>query len=148
MKQLKYKKNSDIKILIVEDNVDTRNNIIEFLSKGGIKVLGADSIKEATQIYSANASDIELFLIDLKLPDGNGMDFLKAIKDESNSSHLSPIPKSIIINHFITEDVRRIGKQLGVIAFIEKPFDLYELMKEVNKTLNPCEGLIPSPFPI
>ncbi|MCK4339208.1 MAG: response regulator [Candidatus Cloacimonetes bacterium] len=148
MKQLKYKKNSAVKILIVEDNVDTRNNIIEFLLENSIEAIGADSIKEAMQIYSANASDIELFLIDLKLSDGNGMDFLKAIKDESNSSHLSPIPKSIIINHFITEDVRRIGKQLGVIAFIEKPFDLYELMKEVNKTLNPCEGLIPSPFPI
>ena len=128
-------KKNESKILILEDNVDTRNNIIEFLLDNSINAIGADSIKEATQIYKENASDIMLFLIDLKLPDGYGLDFLKAIKDESNSSHLSPTPKSIIISYFITEDVRRIGSQLGVIEYLEKPFDLNELMKNVNKAI-------------
>ena len=140
-------KKNESKILILEDNVDTRNNIIEFLLENSIEVLGAGSIKEATQIYKENASDIVLFLIDLKLPDGNGIDFLKAVKDESNSSHLSQITKSIIISYFINEDVRRIGNELGVTGFIEKPFDLNELIKKINKVLNrPCEGLTPSPI--
>ncbi|MBC8416090.1 MAG: response regulator [Candidatus Cloacimonetes bacterium] len=133
-------KNNKTKILIVEDNTDTRNNIIEFLLENSINILGAGSIKEATQIYKENASDIKLFLIDLELPDGNGMEFLKTIKDESNSSHLSQSPrprgpKSIIISYFINEDVRRIGKELGVTGFIEKPFDLYELIKNVNSAI-------------
>ena len=133
------KKNKS-KILILEDNTDTRNNIIEFLSDNSMESIGAGSIKEATQIYKENASDIVLFLIDLNLPDGYGLDFLKAIKDESNYSHLSPTPKSIIISYFITENVRRIGKQLGVTGFIEKPFDLNELMKNVNNAITASAG--------
>ena len=141
MKQLKYKKNSAVKILIVEDNVDTRNNIIEFLSKGNVKVLGADSIKTAMSIFNENGSDIDFFLIDLKLPDGNGMDFMKTVRNppagESNISH------SIIISGFITEDVRRIGKQLGVIAYFEKPFDLYELREKINCAIGTNPPVMP-----
>lgn len=144
-------KKNESKILILEDNTDTRNNIIEFLLENSIEAIGAGTIKEATRIYNENASDIELFLIDLKLPDGYGLDFLKAIKDESNSSHLSPIPKSIIISYFITEDVRRLSTswRIGVTAFIEKPFDLNQLMKEINKALKqPLRRFEPQLFKI
>ena len=102
---------------------------MEFLSENGIETLVAGSIKEAMSIYKGNSSEIDLFLIDLKLPDGNGIDFLKVVRKESNT-----IP-AIIMSIIITEDVRKIGNQLGVVAYFEKPFDLNELKRVIN--LNP-----------
>ena len=114
------------KILILEDNTDFRNCIMEFLSENGIDVLGAETTKEAMSIFNENSSEIDLFLIDLKLPDGNGMDFLKDVRKKSNHA------PAIIMSSVIAEDVRRIDKQLGVVAYFEKPFDLYALREKVK----------------
>jgi len=59
------------------------------------------------------------------------MDFLKALRKNGNTA---PV---IIMNGIITEDVKRVGSQLGVIAYLKKPFDLYELERVINKNLNP-----------
>ena len=128
-------KNNEYKILILEDNRDTLHNLREFLSYNGIMAIGSESIEEAMKIFNKRSWEINLFIIDLRLPDGNGMDFLKTIRDEPNSAELSPIPKAIITSHFITENIRKIGRQLGVIAYFEKPFNLYELKKEVIRAV-------------
>ncbi|MCK4357605.1 MAG: response regulator transcription factor [Candidatus Cloacimonetes bacterium] len=119
------------KILILEDNTDLRHILIEFFSENGIKALGAETTKEAMSIYNENNSEIKLFIIDLWLPDGNGMDFLKTVRKKSNTS------PAIIMSSVITEDVRRIGKQLGVVAYFEKPFDLYALREKVKGAIGP-----------
>lgn len=119
------------KILILEDDNDFRNILIEFLSENGIKTFGAESVKEAMSIYNENHSEIKLFIINLWLLDGNGMDFLKDVREKGNAS------PAIIISSEITEDVRRIGKQLGVIAYFEKPFDLYALREKVKGAIGP-----------
>ncbi|MBC8527589.1 MAG: response regulator [Candidatus Cloacimonetes bacterium] len=117
------------KILIIEDNTDFRNCIMEFLQENGMDSLGGGSLKEAISIYNGNSSEIDLFLIDLKLPDGNGMNFLKDVRKESNTS------PAIIMSGIITEDVRRIGRQLGVVEYFEKPFDIYALERAVRKAI-------------
>ena len=122
--------NNKLKILVLEDNLDTLNLIIEFFSGNGIEALGAESIKEAMDIFNENGSDIDLFLIDLKLPDGNGMDFLKTIRNlQTGGSHNKP---AIILSCLITENVIKIGKELNVYEFMEKPFNLYELRENIN----------------
>ncbi|MBL7086860.1 MAG: response regulator [Candidatus Cloacimonetes bacterium] len=117
------------RILILEDNTDFRNNIMDFLSEDGIEVLGTGSIKEAMNIYNKNGSEINLFIIDLCLPYGNGMNFLKALRKNGNTA------PAVIMSSIITEDVKRIGSQLGVITYLEKPFNLYELKRVVSKAI-------------
>ena len=120
------------KILILEDNTDFRNCIMEFLSENGIDALGAETIKKAMSIFNENSAEINLFIIDLWLPYGNGMNFLKNVRKNENTA------PAIIMSSVITEDVRRIGRQLGVVAYFEKPFDLYELERVVSKNLTPA----------
>ena len=117
------------KILILEDDTDFRNNIMEFLSEDGIEVLGTGSIKEAMSIFNENSSDIDLFIIDLWLPYGNGMDFLEDLRKNGNTT------PAIIMSSVITEDVKRIGSQLVVIAYLEKPFALYELKRVASNAI-------------
>ena len=124
-------KNDKAKILVLEEYKEMRNILIELLSKNGIKVLGAESIKEAINVCKENDTDIDLFLIDLKLANGNGLNFLKHIRSGKEPNN-SP---AIIISTLIAENVRKIGNQLGVIAYFEKPFDLYELERVVNKAI-------------
>ncbi len=117
------------KILILEDDIDFRDIVAEFLSESGIDALGAETIKEAIGIYNKYGSDISLFILDLWLPYGNGMDFLKALRKNGNTA---PV---IIMSGIITEDVKRVGCQLGVIAYLKKPFELEELERVVSKAL-------------
>ena len=124
-------KNDKAKILILEDYTDMRNILVEFFSDNGIKAIGAESIKAAINVCKENDPDIDLFLIDLGLADGNGLDFLKLIRSGKKPNN-SP---AIIISTLITENVRKIGGQLGVVAFFEKPFDLYELERVVKKVM-------------
>ena len=124
-------KNDKAKILVLEDYKEMRNILVEFLSENGIKVLGAESIKAAINICKENDPDIDLFLIDLRLANGNGLDFLKLIRSGKEPNN-SP---AIIISTLITENVRKIGGQLGVVAYFTKPFDLYELERVVNKAI-------------
>ena len=124
-------KRDKVKILVLEDNKEMRNILVEFLSENGIKVLGAESIKAAINVCKENDPDIDLFLIDLKLADGNGLDFLKLIRSGKEPNN-SP---SIIISTLVTENVRKIGGQLGVIDYFEKPFDLCELERVVKKVM-------------
>ena len=111
-------RNNKFKILIVTENRDIRNILIEFLSENNVEALGADSTKTAMNIFDEDGADIDLFIIDLKLADGNGIEFLEVLRSgrEPNNS------PAIIMNTLITENTRRIGRQLGVIAYFEKPF--------------------------
>ena len=121
---------------------------MEFLSENGIDAFGAETIKEAMSIFNENSAEINLFILDLWLPYGNGMDFLKVVREKGNTA------PAIIMSSIITEDVRRIGKQLGVIAYFEKPFDLYKLQRVVRKAIQyhnrydqPVkEHLVPNPL--
>ena len=121
-------RNNKFKILIVTENRDIRNILIEFLSENNIEALGAESIKAAMTIFDEDGADIDLFIIDLKLADGNGIEFLEVLRSgrEPNNS------PAIIMNTLITENTRRIGRQLGVIAYFEKPFDLYALAEKIS----------------
>ena len=124
------------KILIAEDNKITRKFIVDLLSKmKDIKIFEAGSIKDATTIFNKYNSAFNLFLIDLYFSDGNGMDFLKNVKKKLNTFNISKLPPAIIISSNITEHVREMGKQLGVVAYFEKPFDLNALSQKVSWAL-------------
>ena len=129
-------KRNIFKILLVEDNKTTSGFIIDFFSKmEDITIYDAGSITDATAIFNKFCSVIDLFLIDLYHPDGNGLDFLKSVRKRLNSLNITKYPPAIIVSSYITDKVRARGNQLGVVAYIEKPFDLNALSQKVNRAL-------------
>ncbi len=105
---------------MLEDSEVQRNLITECICRYDREVFTAESIRDAKAIFNNN-TDIDLIILDLQLPDGNGIDFLKYARKSSK-----PV-RTIVESAFIPIDVQKQTYRLGVIAFFEKPFIADEL---------------------
>ena len=69
-------------ILIVEDDGPLAAGLCRALQSGETGVSSCGNIKEAEKRLKAQTGQCDLVLLDVNLPDGNGIDFLKKIKEE------------------------------------------------------------------
>src|SRR5205823_2027670 len=113
-------------ILLVEDDPDTARSLTRALESSGYRVTAVDTGSEAKQIIEHLQPD--LILLDLMLPDTDGLDLTTALKA------LTPAP--IIICSARQEQVDRVlGLKLGADDFVAKPFDLDELEARIEAVL-------------
>lgn len=70
-------------ILLLEDDENLNRGISLKLGKEGYRVLSAYTIREAKAIFEKEA--IDLVISDITLPDGNGLDFGKLVREKSNA---------------------------------------------------------------
>ena len=61
-------------ILLIEDEVDILNNLKDILEQNNYQVLSAKSIKESKEYLEKN---LDLIILDVTLPDGDGFEFYK-----------------------------------------------------------------------
>ena len=116
-------------IFILEDSAIQRILLRRTLGRDDRKLIFAESIREAKEIYNDNGSDIDMFILDLKLPDGNGIDFLQYVRKSSN---VSP---AIITSAAITDKVKEDAEKLGIVGLFEKPIQLDEFNQTVSTLL-------------
>ncbi|MHB9945719.1 two-component system response regulator [Clostridium botulinum] len=121
-------------ILLVEDNMSLNRGIQFSLMKEGYNVIATDSIKESQQ--KLNKEKVDLIILDINLPDGNGFDYCLDIIKTSN------IP--IIFLTALDSEIDVVnGLDMGADDYITKPFRLRELISIVNaiirRTSNDCD---------
>ena len=118
-------------ILILEDTRTVQNYIRDVLRpiEAAHPVLLARRVKEAQEI--AATTDIALFIVDIGLPDGDGIDFL------CEMSMLHPEARALIITSTPTDDFRERARQLGVLHFMAKPLERRALLDAVQNLLAP-----------
>jgi CheY-like chemotaxis protein len=114
-------------ILIVEDEPDIRSVMQESLESVGLSILTAANGQEALE-KRGNNPGVSLILLDLMMPVMNGWQFLSAI-DKNPLFKKIPI---IVVSVFSDQ-----AKDLNVRGVIKKPFDLDNLLKQVNDILKP-----------
>ena len=68
-----------MKILVVEDEIKLQETIVEFLEKEKMIVETADNYQQA--LYKIISFDYDCILLDMMLPDGDGMSLLKELKN-------------------------------------------------------------------
>ena len=120
------------KILVIEDENDIVT-ILQFrLAKAGFEILIARDGKNGLSM--ARKHNPDLIILDLMLPELPGEEVCKAIRedDDENFSHI-PI---IMVTAKIGDVDRVIGKSLGATSYITKPFDIEDLLTEIQKILN------------
>ncbi len=93
-----------------------------------LTIFPSRSIEEA-QLFLEEVDDIELFLLDVFLPDGNGIDFLCDVKTILPDAH------AIIMTASPTPEIRQHAQDLGVLQFFQKPLDMSILIEELTKVL-------------
>lgn len=124
--------NNLINILLVEDD-DSLNRGISFkLKREKFNVFSAKSIEEGKKIFNENS--IDLILLDIGLPDGDGFQFCKDVKK---------IRDVLII--FLTACVQEVdivkGYDLGADDYVTKPFSLMVLISKINAVLRRREKM-------
>lgn len=116
-----------MKILIVEDETELLITISNYLIKEDFVCELADSYKKAEQKLWMYTYD--LIILDITLPDGNGIDLLKIIKKNQLLSSV------IILSAKDSLDDKITGLDLGADDYITKPFQLSELNSRIKAVL-------------
>lgn len=117
----------DLRILVVEDEVDILQALKQGLKKEGYAVDIADNGEVALELVDVNSYD--LILLDINLPYVNGYDVLKRVREKN-------LDVAVIIASANREIEDRIkGLDLGANDYIVKPFDLRELKARIRALL-------------
>ena len=112
-----------MKILIAEDESELCTSIVKYLKTENYVCETAKDYK--TAIDKITLFEYDCILLDITLPDGNGLQVLKALKAEKRTDGV------IIISAKNSIDDRITGLQLGADDYITKPFHLSELSARI-----------------
>ncbi|PRY85512.1 response regulator transcription factor [Mongoliibacter ruber] len=113
-----------MKVLLVEDNQEMILNIIKYLSQEGIICEVAENLFEAQD--KILSYEYDCILLDLTLPDGNGLGLLNSIKG------LESKPNVLIISAKNSLEDKLQGLDLGADDYLPKPFHLAELLARIK----------------
>lgn len=113
-----------MKILLVEDDATIASGIEYSLQQEGFVVSKAASVEEAYGLMEG----VDLYLLDLSLPDGTGYDVCRRVKEQSD--------KPVIFLSACDEEVNVVmGLDMGADDYITKPFRVRELMSRIRMVL-------------
>lgn len=119
------------KILIVDDDKNVRSFLERYLKQKGYPfVQSVENGSEALKV--TQKENIKLVLLDIRLPDMNGVEVLRKIKS------LNKDIKVIMITAFPEEAIAKEALQYGACDYIVKPFDLACLKSAVHDKIIAC----------
>lgn len=115
------------RILVVDDEPADLGLVSRALEKLGHQVLTADAVKSAVRIVGSQRPDVAV--LDVILPDGNGLGLLKSIRDIDDRLPIIFVTSS-------SESATAIqAMKLGALDYLVKPIDITELRKIVARAL-------------
>lgn len=117
--------------------IDDEEHILELLSynleSNGFRVLTADSGEDGLELLKREA--VDLVLLDIMLPGIDGMEMLKRIRKNPDTTDLP-----VIMLTAKSEEINKVlGLEVGADDYISKPFGIYELVARVKAVLRRSE---------
>jgi DNA-binding NtrC family response regulator len=115
------------RILLVEDDATMRRTLGDVLGRAGYEVDEADTAAAGMERF--RATEYDLALVDLMLPDGSGLDTLRAMRESD--------PEALVVVMTAFPELRTAIASLkaGAYDYLNKPFDLDELRGLVRRAL-------------
>lgn len=121
--------NTSVDILVVEDEDDIRDGLCEILVKEGYNATGCSGMEQAK--HYAALPGISMFLLDVMLPDGDGFELCRYIRQQLGLD--APV---IFLTAMDDEDSVVKGLELGGNDYLGKPFRRRELIARIGAHLN------------
>lgn len=118
-----------VTVLVVDDLPLARRIAVRILSEEGYRVLEADGAEEALEVLSEARGRVDLVMLDVVMPNVDGVALTKAIRAEWPNQRLlymSAHPAEILARHGLTD--------LNV-PFLAKPYTRTELLAKVNSAV-------------
>lgn len=116
-------------ILIVDDAMTIRNLAKLALGKSGYTIVEAEDGVQG--LAKAKQEKVDLIISDLNMPNMNGLEMAQAIKAETS---LKDIPIFMLTTE-ASQDIAIKGKEIGIMAWIVKPFVPEKLLAAVKKVI-------------
>lgn len=116
-------------ILIMEDEINVAKGLKLILGEAGFEVDWAENGRQALELCHCKTYD--LMLADLILPDVDGLDIIKAVRQQC------PGTRIIVITGYATVASAVDAMKLGALDYLEKPFTEEEIMAAINAVRNP-----------
>jgi exopolysaccharide biosynthesis polyprenyl glycosylphosphotransferase len=127
-------KGNGIDILIADDEKIVRELLGKFLDGRGYNTLLASDGIEALNIIKANK--VKLAIVDIKMPGAlDGLQALRQIKKSQSDVQV------IMMTGFGNERTRKVSFDYGAYAYLEKPFDILDIQRDVENALQK-EGVL------
>jgi two-component system response regulator BaeR len=119
------------KILIVEDEPKLAQLLVDYLQKSGFDTLVIDDGQQALDWITQHHQDVDFIILDLMLPNLDGMEICKAVRQFSTLPILIATAK-------VEEIDRLIGLELGADDYLCKPYSPREVVARVKAILRRC----------
>ncbi len=113
-------------VLVIEDYADTRELISSILRKAGYHVIEAEDGVEG--LLKASASYPDLVIMDLALPEMDGVETARRIHQMPKLSRI-PI---FVVSALVTKEVEADARAAGCVEVFSKPFEVDELMNRIR----------------
>lgn len=123
-------RDSSPRVLVVEDFEDLRKLVAVYLSDCGYQVLEAKNGK--TAIQTAKTENPHLILLDIRLPDTNGLDVVRELRKLTQTKHVPVIAWSAESG---SNPQREILRRAGVNHYLQKPTRLEEIDAVIKRFL-------------
>jgi CheY-like chemotaxis protein len=114
------------RILIVEDDRDTRDALLQVLNLEGYEAVGASDGKEALIVLRTSAPP-QLILLDLMMPVMDGWQFRE---EQLQDPQLADIPVLVVSAH---ANVSATASALRTAGYLKKPLDIEQLLERVAR---------------
>ena len=112
-----------MRILLVDDEEEIVEELGRFLRRRGHEVVGAGRVAAATRTLGSDGP-FDVVLTDLRMPDGSGLDVVRACRD-----HAPPRPLALVMSGHAGRGEVAQARLDGALQFFPKPVSLPELMK-------------------
>lgn len=117
------------KLLLIDDDARLTSMLADYLSAAGFEVEVAGSVAQGRQALQGSVPD--LLVLDLMLPDGDGLEFCRSLRAEAQTRRLP-----VLMLSARGEPMDRIlGLELGADDYLAKPFEPRELQARVKALL-------------
>ena len=120
---------SEILVLVVDDYVDSREMCAEYLTLCGFRVEQASSGAEALEKAAGIGPDV--VLMDLSLPDIDGLEVTRRLKAESATANIAIIA---LTGHAMGEHAEK-ARAAGCVSFLVKPCPPDDMVAEIKRVL-------------
>lgn len=131
-------------IAVLEDSDNIRELLTYTLQKQGYSAVGFSAPSQLYSYLSSNDSEAgvpDLFLLDIMLPEEDGIAVLKKLRNDSDYEHSG----FIMLTAKDSEFDRSYGLDEGADDYVGKPFGITELLSRISSVLRRCKKAAPDP---
>ncbi|KPL02583.1 MAG: hypothetical protein AMJ90_05480 [candidate division Zixibacteria bacterium SM23_73_2] len=123
----------DYRILVVDDEKVIREFLKDFLSDQGYGVDLASDGKEA--LDKVRRSEYDLIITDIKMPNANGIEVLKELKQKKSNTAV------IMITGYPSVETETECRNLGASGYLVKPFSISQIQQLLESNLNDKQSI-------